>query len=389
MTCKLGGLDNTRFLCLIKKKEVVSMRLLKFPIALVVLTMILLLTGGNESRAVNLIVNGDFETGDLSGWTINNFDSSLQQGVIPYPADALTAGLPYNGGIYAYKIRPGNQAPDAGIRQSVSVLSGGLYTFNLDLAYQDGFGGGGSVDLYLDGNLVATQNWSSSSNPQYGHLSGAYTTTDNNLDVFINFKRNFHSFTGNPRAFLDNVSLDGPPPPAPNTPPTANAGPDQTVLVGESVMFDGSASSDPDGTIQSYDWSFGDNTPSQTGVTVTHVYSAAGQYTSTLTVTDNNGATGSDTLIVTVQTPQQAAQTLIDSITNLISSNVLNNGQGNALISKLEAAIQKLDQGNSNAAENQLNAFINQVNAMVNSGTLTTAQGQLLIDAANDIINNI
>lgn len=174
-----------------------------------------------------------------------------------------------------------------------------------------------------------------------------------------------------------------------NQNPVANAGPDQTVFAGESVSFNGSASSDPDGTIQSYDWSFGDGTPNQSGVTVSHTYSSAGQYSVTLTVTDNAGATASDSLIVTVQTPQQAAQSLIGDVANLVSSNVLNNGQGNALTSKLDAAISKLNDGNANAAENQLNAFINQVNAMVNSGTLTAAQGEALISSANTIIAHL
>jgi len=91
----------------------------------------------------------------------------------------------------------------------------------------------------------------------------------------------------------------------PNKPPVANAGPDQTGLVGQTLNFDGSGSYDLDGTIDSYEWNFGDGSTAS-GVTVTHSYSAAGTYTVTLAVTDNGGATATDTASVEifVQPPQ-------------------------------------------------------------------------------------
>jgi PKD repeat protein len=85
----------------------------------------------------------------------------------------------------------------------------------------------------------------------------------------------------------------------PNEPPVADAGPDQNALVNETVMFNGSGSYDPDGTIVSYDWNFGDET-NGTGETTMCVYATAGTYTVTLTVTDDEGATGMDTALVLV-----------------------------------------------------------------------------------------
>jgi PKD repeat protein len=52
------------------------------------------------------------------------------------------------------------------------------------------------------------------------------------------------------------------------------------------VSFDGSLSSDPDGTIVSYDWNFGDGTTG-TGQKVLHTYTNAAMYTMSLQVTDN------------------------------------------------------------------------------------------------------
>jgi PKD repeat protein/KaiC/GvpD/RAD55 family RecA-like ATPase len=61
----------------------------------------------------------------------------------------------------------------------------------------------------------------------------------------------------------------------------------QNVYIGDSVVFNASSSYDPDGTITSYFWEFGDQT-NASGVTVSHQYSQCGNYTVTLTVTDNN-----------------------------------------------------------------------------------------------------
>lgn len=72
-----------------------------------------------------------------------------------------------------------------------------------------------------------------------------------------------------------------------------------------SVAFDGSTSIDHDGTVQSFDWSFGDGATG-TGPTVSHDYAAAGTYDVTLTVTDNSGATASVSAQVTTTDPPAA-----------------------------------------------------------------------------------
>ncbi|MEX0406578.1 PKD domain-containing protein [Aquibium sp. LZ166] len=73
-----------------------------------------------------------------------------------------------------------------------------------------------------------------------------------------------------------------------NEAPVADAGGDREAVVGETVRFDGALSGDPDGSILSYDWDFGDGV-TRSGMSVDHVYHTPGTYRASLTVTDDSG----------------------------------------------------------------------------------------------------
>ncbi len=66
------------------------------------------------------------------------------------------------------------------------------------------------------------------------------------------------------------------------------------------INFNAGSTTDSDGTIVSYAWNFGDSTTG-TGVTTTHSYTNAGNYTVTLTVTDDDGATDVTTRVLNIQ----------------------------------------------------------------------------------------
>jgi PKD repeat protein len=88
-----------------------------------------------------------------------------------------------------------------------------------------------------------------------------------------------------------------------NIPPLASFEADpQTGQVPLTVSFDASGTTDTDGTIASYSWDFGDGQTS-TGVLTTHEYVVPAIYIINLTVTDDDGATGASTAIVTVTGP--------------------------------------------------------------------------------------
>lgn len=99
--------------------------------------------------------------------------------------------------------------------------------------------------------------------------------------------------------------------------PVANAGPDQTVSdVDESgfetVTLDGSASYDPDGTIMAYEWNEG-TTSLGTAASITFNF-AVGVHIVTLTVTDDDGLTDTDDIIITVTEPASIETMHVSSI---------------------------------------------------------------------------
>jgi PKD repeat protein len=126
----------------------------------------------------------------------------------------------------------------------------------------------------------------------FAGFSGALTGTTTPQNLVIN-----ENMTVTAQFTLSDGGGGSQPPPSPeNIQPVADlsAGEPYQGFVNTEITFDGSKSYDPDGNITNWFWDFGDNT-SGTGEILKHIYTKAGVYTVTLTVTDDGGATHTDT----------------------------------------------------------------------------------------------
>ncbi len=173
-----------------------------------------------------------------------------------------------------------------------------------DVTVADGDGNGGE-DVRLDGSgssdrdgTIASYEWiengvsiGSGATPLIALANGTHT-------IILQVRDNQGDQTHTDSVIITVNPL------APNSPPVANAGADHAVTDNdgngtESVTLNGSGFSDSDGSIVSYVWRDDGATVVGTGATAS-VSLSVGAHTLTLQVTDNDGATATDSVVVTV-----------------------------------------------------------------------------------------
>ena len=162
---------------------------------------------------------------------------------------------------------------------------------------------GAGMTLYVDGTLVGsrTDATSAQSYSGYWRIGGDSTWAgaqwfDGKVDDVAIYPTTLSAATVSAHRTLGVVGS------LPNEAPTAGLTSTVTDL---GVALDGTTSGDTDGTVANWSWDLGDGTTAS-GPTASHTYAAAGTYTVRLTVTDDDGATGTVERPVTVTAPNQA-----------------------------------------------------------------------------------
>ncbi|NVK22006.1 MAG: S8 family serine peptidase [Kangiellaceae bacterium] len=240
--------------------------------------------------------------GDNTSSTANNYPENRAADAC---ADAGAEGII----IYSNAARPGLQAP---FMVDFNGKISGIPTASVDRATGQALlakvGQSASMSKvanqdweYYNGTSMATPHVSAVAALVWSHHTGcsatevrdALNTTALDLDTAGRDNKTGYGLVQAKAAvdYLATQACGGGNPPS-NVAPTASFTFSCTDLA---CSFDGSGSSDSDGSIASYAWSFGGS-----GSTANHTFSSAGTYSVTLTVTDNEGATDTSTQNVTV-----------------------------------------------------------------------------------------
>ncbi len=103
------------------------------------------------------------------------------------------------------------------------------------------------------------------------------------------------------------------------------------------------------------------------------------------TLSDGRGGTDTATVTVTVLSPAEQIDAMEASIQVLLDDGAINSGQTRSLSVNLDQIQRRLDAGQTHVALNQINAFTNKVTHLIAEGVLTEEEGQLLLDAAEDL----
>ncbi|MGA1841632.1 MAG: PKD domain-containing protein [bacterium] len=162
------------------------------------------------------------------------------------------------------------------------------------------FDGSGSFDP--EGDLPLTYHWNLGDGMTSTEESPIHVYTASGLYIVTLFVTDSRGATGSAET---TAQID-----EPNRIPTADAGGPYTGHALAEITFDGSGSYDPDDDPLTYTWNFGDSTPPETGVTVTHIYETEGTYNVSLTIDDGRSGIDTDSVDVVISPPNELPDAL-------------------------------------------------------------------------------
>lgn len=201
-----------------------------------------------------------------------------------------TGPVPPNNSPSFSGVSPGNGSTGVSIsRSSVSV------------AIRDAEGDGFNWSIVTSPDIGTSSGVNASNGSKSCSISGlGYSTTYYwFVSAYDTGSCNWSNMTYNFKTESEPYVPPGGPSGGGNDPPVADAGGPYSGFVNESIVFDGSGSSDEDGVIESYSWVFGDGSVGS-GVSVSHSFSSVGEFTVVLTVVDDGGDESSDGTTVTI-----------------------------------------------------------------------------------------
>lgn len=228
--------------------------------------------GSGSSDPDGSIVDYAWDFGDSSGATGSQVTHAFAAGTYAVSLTVTDNNGATDSTSMQIQVTATNVAPVAAISGPTNGTEGVAVTFD----------GSGSTDS--DGTIAA-YSWDFGDNTAGANVTVTHTYAAGSYTVTL-------MVTDNDGA-VDHASLNINIVPAANPqPPVADAGGPYNGTVDVAVQFDGSASTDPDGSVMNYAWNFGDGNTG-TGVGPVHIYTTTGTYTVQLTVTDDSGDTGS------------------------------------------------------------------------------------------------
>ena len=233
---------------------------------------------------------------DKGGQDVAYYDSDAGNTGSEYRSDDVDVQVSSAGGYNVGWIADGEW-----LEYTINSVSDGTYDITLHFATGNDLLTGRELTLILNGATLGTFNIEST-----GGWQTWQTATIKDVSIAGGSDQILRLEVTNGRFNVDKIDFTAA---SDNAAPVADAGPDRTVTDSddsgnEPVTLDGSGSSDSDGSISSYAWLEG-GSQIATGVDPT-VELDTGAHTIILTVTDGEGATGSDDVVITVEAANAA-----------------------------------------------------------------------------------